>query len=264
MQKKFATLIVESVTPEILLIKLNRPEVRNAIDPMMMQDLCDCWQSINEDPSALRCIIITGADDKAFCAGADLKVRLGLDIPTWQAQHRLLQQAMRAMMHCPIPIIAAVNGVAFGGGLEIALAADFIYAADTAVFSQAETRVGLIPGAMGTQNLPRACGVRRAKELCFTALRFNAQQALEWGIINKITDIKELVPSAITTAKQIAANAPLAIQHAKNAINKGLNADVDSGYDIELQEYNQVLNSSDRVEGISAFNEKREPNFRGE
>lgn len=263
MNESFSTLLIEQPEPHILIVKLNRPEVRNAINITMMEELLTLWQTITTEANDYRCVIITGEGDKSFCAGADLKVRLNLGLDDWQAQHRVLQQAMRAMISCPVPIIAAVNGFAFGGGLEIALASDFIYATETASFSQAETRVGLIPGAMGTQNLPRACGTRRAKELCFTAEIFDAEQAKAWGIVNRVLPNSELLPETINTAKRIAANAPLAIQHAKNALNAALNGDLNSGFDLELQEYNQVLNTDDRVEGIRAFNEKRRPNFQG-
>ena len=187
------TLHTSTHNSHILLITLHRLDVRNAINSVMMQELYSLWQQmISADNNAYRCIILTGSGDKAFCAGADLKERLNLSTITWKQQHRHLQTAMRAMLECPLPIIAAVNGAAFGGGLELAMASDFIYAADTALFAQSEVKLGIIPGALGTQNLPRAAGMRRAKELCFTGQVFTAQQAYDWGIVNKVCPAEKL------------------------------------------------------------------------
>jgi len=258
----YSTLSIQQVDNHIAVVTLGRPEVLNAINLSMMHDLLQIWQSFSDDKK-LRCIILTGAG-KAFCAGADLKARLNLDIDTWQQQHSVLQQAMRTMLAVPIPIIAAVNGYAFGGGLELALASDFIYASENAIFAQSEVRVGIMPGAMGTQQLPRALGLRRAKELTFSAQSFNAQQALEYGLINAVFSADVLLDSAVETAKKIAANAPLAVRACKKSLNATQGHDVLSGYDIEVSEYNKVLQSADRLEGISAFNEKRSPHFIGE
>lgn len=172
----FTTLKIDSPAEFILRVTLDRPEVRNAINYQMMQELRDFWRYINSHPKKFRCIILTGSGDKAFCAGADLKERNNLELASWQKQHIDLEQAMLAMIDCPIPIIAAVNGAAFGGGLELALASDFAYASRDATFAQSETKLGLIPGAMGTQNLPKHCGIARAKELCFTAATFSAEK----------------------------------------------------------------------------------------
>jgi enoyl-CoA hydratase len=261
-KNQFQTLKVSEEFQQILVVTLNRPEVRNAINHPMMQELLQLWQSIGTNPKTIRCIILTGSGDKAFCAGADLKARLDLSLETWQQQHETLQQAMLAMVACPIPIIAAVNGAAYGGGLELTLASDFAYAADTVMFAQSEVKLGIIPGAMGTQNLPRACGLRRAKELCFTADAFSAAQAYEWGIINKVCAPAELVPAVLATAKKIAASAPIAVREAKQAMNMSQNTDLKSGFAYEVKAYQRALNSEDRVEGIKAFNEKRKPSFK--
>lgn len=246
----------------ILIVSLNRPQVRNAINHLMMQELLQFWQSINTTQEDIRCIILTGSGDKAFCAGADLKARLDISLDTWQQQHETLQQAMLAMIACPIPIIAAVNGAAYGGGLELTLASDFAYAADTVMFAQSEVKLGIIPGAMGTQNLPRACGLPRAKELCFTAEAFSAAQAYEWGIINKVCPSNELMPAVLAVAKKIAENAPIAVREAKQAMNMSQNTDLKSGFTFEVKAYQRALRSEDRAEGIKAFNEKRKPNFK--
>ncbi len=161
----YQTLLVSAPVEGVTMLTLNRPSVLNAINSIMMQELHDFWVSLATDS---RCIIVTGEGDRAFSAGADLKERLGLDETTWREQHARLQAAMLAMCDCPIPIIAAVNGYAFGGGFEMALAADMIYASTTACFALPEVRLGIMPGALGTQHLPRACGLRRAKEWILT------------------------------------------------------------------------------------------------
>lgn len=260
----FQTLMVEQIKPGILQLSLHRPEVRNAINSVMMKELWQFWSATFSDPGNIRCIILTGSGDKAFCAGADLKERRDIDLTTWMKQHKYLQQAMLAMTDCPIPIIAAVNGVAFGGGLELTLASDFAYAANNAIFAQSETKLGIMPGAMGTQNLPKAVGLRRAKELCFTAASFSAEQAEQWGIVNQVCEPDQLLPAVIAVAEKIAANAPIAIRQAKSSMNMSDHLDIKNGYGYEVAAYNYLLTTKDRVEGIAAFNEKRQPVFSGE
>lgn len=258
----YKTIIVENINEFILKITLNRPESMNAINSEMMRELNHFWGNMKKHEK-IRCVILTG-NGKAFCAGADLKERKNLDLDTWRKQRNDLENAMIAMIDCPCPVIAAVNGPAFGGGLELILAADFAYAAENAVFSQSETKWGLIPGAMGTQNLPRACGMRRAKELCFTAESFNAEEALHWGIVNKLSSSENLFNDVIHTAHKISANAPLAIRYAKQAMNTADHTDIKTGFAFEVKVYNQLLPSKDRQEGIKAFNEKRAAKFIGE
>jgi len=257
------TLLIEKPKDHILLVTLNRPEVRNAINIDMMHELLNLWEGLKQNPDNIRCVVLTGTGDKAFCAGADLKARHNITLEEWRKQHNVLQKAMIAMHDCPIPIIAAVNGAAFGGGLELTLGSDFAYAAETAMFSQSEVKVGLMPGALGTQNLPRACGIRRAKELTFTGEIFSAQQALEWKIVNKVCNPQSLVYEALETAEKISENAPLAVLQAKCSLNVSQHSDIKSGYVFEVEAYNTLLPTHDRVEGIKAFNEKRKPVFHG-
>lgn len=263
MDMNYKTLLVENPHEHILQVTLNRPEVMNAINIEMMQDLYQLWHGLASSQEGFRCVILTGTGDKAFCAGADLKARKDISIEEWRRQHGVLQQAMLAMHDCPIPIIAAVNGAAFGGGLELTLASDFAYASDNVVFAQSEVRVGLMPGALGTQNLPRACGIRRAKELTYTGDSFTAQQAFDWGIINKVCLQSELMPDALKTAVKISENAPLAVRQAKRSLNVSQHLDIQSGYVYEVEAYNRLLPTQDREEGIRAFNEKRKPEFTG-
>lgn len=259
----FHTLKLDNPAERILQVTLHRPEVRNAINIDMMNELLQLWKSLQVNHEKYRCVILTGSGDKAFCAGADLKARLNIALDEWRRQHGVLQEAMLAMYACPVPIIAAVNGAAFGGGLELTLASDFAYAAEHVVFAQSEVKIGIMPGAIGTQNLPRASGLRRAKELTYTGDSFTAQEAFEWGIINKVCKADMLLNDALTTAIKIAANAPMAVQQSKRALNVSQHLDIQSGYEFEVHAYNLLLDTKDREEGIKAFNEKRKANFVG-
>jgi enoyl-CoA hydratase len=258
----FSTLSIELEGNYSLKVFLNRPEVCNAINFLMMQELTTLWQWVASQ-SQLRCVVLSGMGEKYFCAGADLKQRRNLTEKEWKQQHQQLQQAMTAMSNCPVPIIAAVNGVAFGGGLELALASDFAYAADTAFFSQSEVKLGIMPGAMGTQNLPLKVGLSRAKELTFTGSRFTAVEALEWGVVNAICPAAELYDRVGAQVDIIVQNAPLAIRQSKKALNHAVAKDIIAGYDFEISCYNELLSTQDRVEGIEAFNDKRIAKFEG-
>src|SRR5438132_5646229 len=157
---------------------------------------------------------MTGAGDTSFCSGGDLKERLCMTDETWQAQHLLFERAIRAFIGCPVPVIGAINGAAYAGGCELALCCDFLYAAESARFALTEVTIGIMPGAGGTQNLPRAVGERRAKEIILTGRPFSAQEALEWGVLNRVVEPEALMGTALDTAKTIAANAPLSVRQA--------------------------------------------------
>lgn len=258
----FEMLKIEKLPESLLLVQLNRPELRNAINSQMMFELRQLWQELYVNPDKIRCVILTGANP-AFCAGADLKERSDLSLERWQAQRSIFEQAMLGMLDCPIPIIAAVNGAAFGGGLELVLASDFAYAVPTASFSQSEVKVGLIPGALGSQLLPRACGLKRAKELTFTGDAFSAEEAHQWGVINKLYSADELLQKTLETAIKISHNAPLAIQQVKKSLNMSQQVDIKTGFSYEIEAYNRLLPTQDREEGIRAFNEKRKAVFLG-
>jgi enoyl-CoA hydratase/carnithine racemase len=256
----FETLAVETAAPHVLLLRLNRPAASNALNTQMGRDLLAFFQHV---PEGTRAIVLTGAGERAFCAGGDLKERNGMTDAQWQAQHEVFERAYWALMDCPLPIIAAVNGAAFGGGCEMALACDFAYAAETARFALTEVTLGIMPGAGGTQNLPRAAGSRRAKEIIFTGLPFSAAEALEWGVVNRVLPAAELLPAALATAARIAANAPLAIRQAKTSIRFGAETDLHSALRLEVEAYNRLVPTEDRREGVAAFNEKRAPRFQG-
>jgi enoyl-CoA hydratase len=263
MNLTFETLIVERPDPGILLVTMNRPDRLNAMNTVMMTELRDLFTELYLDPGTANCIVLTGAGERGFCPGADLKERDGMADEVWRRQHAIVEQFIKAMHACPIPVIAAVNGVAMGGGLEIALACDFIYAAEHARFAFPEVTRGIMPGAAGPQNLPRACGVRRAKEIVLTGAHFNAAEALEWGIINRVSEPDNLIAEALETARVIAANAPIGVRSAKKALDKAADLDRASGYDFEIAAYNLTVPTEDRLEGVRAFNEKRKPVFKG-
>ena len=182
----------------------------------------------------------------------------------WQRQHAKYEQGALALKACPVPIIAAVNGAAYGGGCETALNCDFIYASTAARFALTEITLGIIPGTMGTQHLAHAAGERRAKEIILTGLPFTAEEAHQWGIVNKVCEPDALLDDAIATAKRIAANAPLAVMRAKRAVSVARQLDSHTGYMYELEAYNRLVVTEDRREGVLAYNEKRKPQFKGE
>jgi enoyl-CoA hydratase/carnithine racemase len=263
MAQTYETLQVTEPQQHTLLVTLNRPEIANAMNTQMGVDLLALFDSINAAPNRQRCIVLTGAGARAFCAGGDLKQRLGMTDEQWQDQHLIFERAIRAIIQCPVPTIAAVNGAAYAGGMEIALCADFIYAADHARFALTEVTLGIMPGAGGTQNLPRAVGARRAKEILLTGKPFTAQQAFEWGMVNRLCKADTLMAEALETAATIAGNAPISTRQIKQSVNYGLNMDLASGMMFEIEAYNRMVPTEDRREGIRAFNEKRKPDFQG-
>ena len=248
---------------EVLVVALNRPEVRNALNTRMGQELGELFTRLAADAGGVRCVVLTGAGERAFCAGGDLKERDGMSDEAWRAQHEIFERAFIAMVECPLPVIAAVNGHAFGGGLEIALCCDFIYAVRGARLALSEVSLGIMPGGMGTQTLPRAVGERRAKELILTARQFSAEEGLEWGLVNRLCEPDKLLGETLATAQKIADNAPLSVRQAKKSIHHGLGVDLLSGYRFEIEAYNRLVDTQDRREGVRAFNQKRKPKFEG-
>jgi enoyl-CoA hydratase len=261
--KTFETVVVEYPQDHTALVTLNRPEVANAMNTQMGLDLLEVFDGFCAAPKEHRCIVLTGAGGKAFCAGGDLKQRNGMTDEMWQDQHLIFERMIRAVMGCPVPIVAAVNGAAYAGGMEISLCADFIYAAEHARFALTEVTLGIMPGAGGTQNLPRAVGARRAKEILLTGRPFSAQQAFDWGMVNRICKPETLIAEALETAAIIADNAPISARQIKQSVDMGLNTDLRTGMMFEIEAYNRLVPTNDRREGILAFNEKRKPAFRG-
>ncbi|PLT32468.1 enoyl-CoA hydratase [Bacillus sp. V5-8f] len=244
------------------IITLNRPHAANALSLDMLKELNGVMKQLRYDPS-LRCIILTGSGEKAFCAGADLKERRGMNETEVKRTVKLIGFTISSIAELPQPVIAAINGSAFGGGLELALACDIRIAADSAKIGLTETSLGIIPGAGGTQRLPRIIGTAKAKELIFTARRIDAAEAERLGLISKIVNSAELLDTAVSLAKEIARNAPVALQAAKQAINQGMETDLATGLKIEELCYERTISTTDRLEGLNAFKEKRTPNFIG-
>ena len=257
------TLDIARQEPHLVVLTLNRPQAANAFNTRMGEELRGFWKALVDDAGDVRCVVVTGAGDRAFCAGADLKERREMSDDAWRRQHAIFEEAFYAMMDCPVPVIAAVNGAAFGGGFEIVLAADFAYAADHARFALTETSLGIIPGVGGTQNLPRACGVRRAKEIIMTAMPFGAGEALQWGIVNRVMPGDVLLEETLAVGQRIAGNAPVAMRAAKRALDAATGTDIKTGLAFEIECYERTVITEDRREGMLAFNEKRRPLFRG-
>ena len=264
MDFSYDTLLIERQGDHVLTVTLNRPQVANAFNTQMARDLIDLLETLSLDDFDIRAIVLTGKGTRAFCAGGDLRERNGMTDAAWKAQHLVYERMVRAVIGCPIPIIGAVNGAAFGGGCELVAAVDFTYISETAKFAQTEVTLGIIPGAGGTQTLARAIGERRAKELILTGRVFGAQEAYNWGLANEICAPERLMTCALETAVRIAANAPIAVRQAKQAIHKGLQMGLMDGLSFEIEAYNRTVPTEDRKEGVAAFNEKRPPNFKGQ
>ena len=259
----FETLKVVMYAPHICILTLNRPQFANAFNTQMVRDLINFFEEITLSEQEIRVIVMRGAGDSAFCSGGDLKERNHMTNQEWQSQHLLYERMVRAILACPIPLLGAINGAAYGGGCELAAACDFLYASEDATFAQTEVKLGIIPGAGGTQLLTRAIGERRAKEMIFTGNSFSAQQAYEWGLVNAIYPITSLMTEVLSIAQKIARNAPIAVRQAKQAITRGLDMGIAAGLAFEIEAYNRTVVTQDRQEGILAFNEKRKPKFKG-
>ncbi len=244
------------------LITLNRPEAANAMSIQLLTDLNECLDEVAKNRE-IRVVLITGSGDKAFCAGADLKERKNMNEQQVRETVRLIGSTVNRVEALPQPVIAVLNGVAFGGGLELALACDLRIASSEAKMGLTEVSLGIIPGAGGTQRLPRLIGLGKAKELIYTARRITASEALEINLINEVVEKEDLLKRATELAREIAKNAPLSLIQAKIAINKGIEVDLTTGLKIEELAYNELLYTEDRMEGLVAFQEKRQPQYVG-
>src|SRR5512140_3530123 len=218
---RYDTLLTEMVEPHVLKITLNRPEVGNALNTQMGRDMFDLCSRLTEDAGEVRCAVLTGSGDRIFCAGGDLKERNGMTKQQWVKQHELFERSYWTLTDMPVPVIAAVNGHAYAGGFETMLSCDFAYASSAARFALTEVTLGIMPGAGGTQNLPRAIGERRAKEILLTGQPISAARGLEWGIFNDVCEPGKVVERALATAGTIAANAPLSLRQIKKSVRYG-------------------------------------------
>jgi len=254
-------LLVEEKNQAICLT-LNRPQVMNCLNFDLLHALKDQIDAL-QFRTDIRCVIITGAGERSFCAGADLKERATLTPDQVKRFILTIRNLLTTLQNLPLPVISAINGIALGGGTEVALASDIRIAADTASMGLTETRLAIIPGGGGTQRLPRIIGVAKAKELIFTGRRVNAMEALDIGLVNKVVPRENLMDACMEMAGMIAETGPIAVEMAKYAIDKGIETDLATGLAIESNAYRVTIPTEDRVEGLTAFREKRKPVYKG-
>ena len=258
----FENIILEVKSP-VATIFFNRPKALNALNNALFDDLDIALDQVRNNTD-IRVLILTGAGDKAFVAGADIAELVKMNPLEGKSFSRKGQKVFSKIEDLPIPVIAAVNGFALGGGLEAALGCDFIYASEKALFGLPEISLGLIPGFGGTQRLARRIGVNRTKELIFTGKNIKAQEAFEYGIVNKVIEHDKLMDEVLKTANLIASKGKVALRSAKEVIQNGLNTDIETGCRIENDVFGLNMSSVDAKEGTHAFLEKRKPVFKGE
>jgi methylglutaconyl-CoA hydratase len=245
----------------VAVVTLGRPAAANALSRALVSDLAIAFARLEKTHPAA--VVLTGSGDKAFCAGADLKERLGFSLDDTRAFLGELGDLFDLIAEFPRPVIAALNGVAFGGGLELALACDLRVAATGVTLGLPEVRLGIIPGAGGTQRLARVAGVGVAKELILTGRRIDAARAQALGIVNAVVPATELLAAAVALGNEIGEGGPLAVTQAKRAIDEGFGLPLAEGLAVERAAYEVTLTSEDRNEGLRAFAEKRKPSWRG-
>ncbi|HEX2548123.1 MAG TPA: enoyl-CoA hydratase-related protein [Ramlibacter sp.] len=247
----------------VAIITLNRPEAMNSIDPETRAELREAWQRVAQD-DAVRCVVLTGAGEKAFCTGSDLKKTMPpKESPAQLTFGQAQSNHLLAGMEMDKPIICAVNGYAMGGGMELALACDIRIASENAQFALSEVRIGSIPGAGGTQNLPRVIGRSDAMLMLLTGDRVDAQEALRTGLVSKVVPAAQLLETALAIANRIAQNAPLSVRAVKRLVRDGAALPVAQGMAMESYVFGMLRDTEDRIEGRRAFQEKRPPVYRG-
>ena len=254
--------IIYQVEEGIATITFNRPKALNALNSALLKEFSKALDEIDADEN-IRVLVLTGSGDKSFVAGADITQLATYNSLTAKNFAQKGHAIIARLQQLPIAVIAAVNGFALGGGTEIAIACDFIYASDNAKFGQPEINLGLIPGFGGTQRLPRLIGANLAKELVFTGKMISADEAEKIGLVNKVVPQDQLMEEVLKTAKEIASKGKASLRAAKQAINNGLNTDLATGIHIEVEAFGLCYASSDSKEGTSAFLEKRKPEFKG-
>lgn len=251
----------EGGSNEILIITINRPDVLNCLNTELFTKMLELFRTLSKSDT-LRCIVLTGAGTKAFCTGGDLKERNGMSNEDWKKQHTLIEELFMTVKEFKVPVISAVEGYALAGGCELALLTDFIIASDTAKFGLTEATRGIIPGGGGLQNLSRAIGLRRAKELIYTGRIIDAQTAYDWGLVNRVVQQGTALQTARSIATSISSAAPQSIKMAKMAMNRGVEVDFNTAYALDIAAYNVLVPTEDRLEGIAAFNERRKPRWK--
>lgn len=250
-------------TGAVATLTLNRPAAANALDRTTLRALREAVEKLAAD-RAVRAVVVTGAGDKAFCAGADLKERAGMSVDEVRDFIVTIRNTITAIERMPHIVIAAINGGAFGGGAELAMACDVRVMARGATIGLTETALGIIPGGGGTQRLPRIVGRARALEMIATARRVDADEALRIGLVHEVVEPGAAAIRAAEIAARVAANAPIAVRAAKEAVLRGVDARLDEGLALESELYERTLGTKDRLEGLAAFREKRAPIYRGE
>ncbi len=264
MSTSYKTLILEQLANGVWLLKVNRPEALNALNSTVLNEMGESLRQIGEmDYEDARALIITGAGEKAFVAGADIKEISELDEERAAVFAQRGQSIFHELTLLKIPVIAAVNGFALGGGCELALGCDFIYAAENAKFGLPEVSLGLIPGFGGTVRMARAIGQRRARELTYTGGMITAQEAHVMGLVNKVVPAAELMATVMKTVEMILAKAPIAVGASKKSINQAWDLDVEAAQRNEAEIFAELFTSEDVKEGTTAFIEKRKANFKG-
>ena len=247
----------------IVLLGLDRPLAKNALGRELLTQFRQSLAALRLD-ATVRVVVVHSLVQGIFCAGADLKERTTMSPAETAAYVQGIRDAFDELEDLPMPTIAAIEGGAFGGGLEMALAADLRVVGSEARMGLVETALAIIPGAGGTQRLPRLIGISRAKELIFTARRIGAEEAERLGLINQLVAVGEALSAALALAREILSNGPLAVRLAKQALAGGSQLSLTAGLAFEQACYAQVIATKDRLEGLAAFREKRKPHFRGE
>jgi enoyl-CoA hydratase len=246
----------------VAVLTIDRPEAMNALDVATLEELRDRLTELRADDD-VRVIVLTGAGEKAFAAGADIKYMSGLSVDEAKEWGGLGHEVGQLLETAPKASIAAINGFALGGGCELALACDIRYASSTAKLGQPEVNLGIFPGWGGTQRLARACGLGVAKDLILTGRVVEADEALRIGLVNAVFDTGELLEQTLETASLIASKGPLAVAAAKAAINRSLQGDHVENLQFEVDRFGELFSSADAKEGMTAFVEKRAPDFTG-
>ena len=261
----YETLLVERRDNGVAIVTLNRPDRMNTLGGTMKPDLWDLFQNKLVEDRDLRCVVLTGAGDRAFCAGADIKERAARKLPLaeYYAKQKYTHDLTRLIENFERPVICAINGFALGGGMEIAMCTDFRIAADHAKMGLPEVNLGAFPAAGGTQRMPRLVGAAVAKELMFTGRHMDAAEALSLGLVNRVVPGADLMAEALQLAETIAEKPPLSVSFIKSAVNTGQQVSLEAGLEYERLNAAIVLQSEDRTEGMKAFVEKRKPVFRG-
>ena len=254
--------IIFETEGKVAVIKFNRPKALNAINPDVLTEIQDALDRIEEDPN-INVLVLTGEGDKAFVAGADIAHMVKLNPLQTRNFARAGHELGFRLESLPIPVMACVNGFALGGGAEIAMAADFIYASEKAKFGQPEINLGVMPGFGGTQRLSRRVGKGMAKELCMTGVMISAQEAKEIGLVNKVFPHDKLWEETMKTAQLMATKGKVSLKGVKDSINRGYDVDLRDGCYMEMDAFALCAASPDRAEGMNAFLEKRKPDFKG-